>query len=69
MEISARYGRYGEDKGVLYLILSIFGLAVINNVLIQSDFNNWLSYPPPGGYQQQYWGPPPPPPPPPGPWM
>ena len=59
MEIAARYGRVGEDKAILYLLLSIFGLAIVNDALIQSDFNNWLSYPPPDDYQQQHWTPPP----------
>jgi H+/Cl- antiporter ClcA len=29
----------GEDRSVLYLILSIFGLGIINMALIQSDLN------------------------------
>jgi len=62
-EIAARYGRDGSDKAVLYLILAIFGFAIINDALIQSDFNTWLTTPQ-GGYQQQQYQPPPPPPPP-----
>jgi len=62
VEISARYGRRSEDKGILYLVLAIFGLTIINNALIQSDFNTWTNYPPNYYYQQQnYWQPPPPP--------
>jgi hypothetical protein len=29
----------GEDRAVLYLVLSIFGLGIINMALIQSDIN------------------------------
>jgi len=43
-EISMRYGRGGEDKGVLYLILAIFGFSIINDAIIQSDFNTWVTY-------------------------
>ena len=64
VEISARYGRTTEDRGILYLLLSIFGLSIVNDALIQSDFNEWLSHPPYGG-QNQYWTQQPPP----GPWM
>jgi len=52
-EIAARYGRMGEDKAIVYLVLAIFNLSIINNALIQSDFNMWLSSPPPGS-QYQY---------------
>ena len=45
-EIAERYGRMGEDKAILYLILSICGLSIINDALIQTDFNMWLSIPP-----------------------
>jgi len=70
VEISARYGLTTEDKGILYLLLAIFGLSIVNDALIQSDFNNWLSYPPPGGQYQtggqyQNWTQQPPP----GTWM
>jgi len=44
IEVAARYGRKGEEKGILYLILAIFGFSIVNDALIQSDFNNWLSY-------------------------
>ena len=53
-EIAYRYGRTENDKAVIYLVLAIFGFAIINDALIQSDFNDWLSSPPPpppGGYQ------------------
>jgi len=68
-EIAYRYGRDGSEKAVIYLLLAIFGFSIINDALIQSDFNDWLSSPPPpqDGYQQpQGWAPPPPPPPPQG---
>jgi len=64
-EIATRYGQRSEDKSILYLILAIVGLSLVNDALIQSDFNLWLS-------SGQYGGPPPPqyppqqPPPPPG---
>ena len=29
-----------EDRGVIYLILSILGLGIVNMCLIQSDLNN-----------------------------
>ena len=64
VEIAARYGRTAEDKGILYLLLAIFGLSIVNDALIQSDFNNWLSYPPYGGYNQNWTQQPPP-----GTWM
>jgi len=60
-EIAARYGRDASDKAVLYLILAIFGFSIINDALIQSDFNDWLALPQ-GGYQQQQYQQPPPPP-------
>lgn len=52
-EIGARYGRSDGDKAILYLLLAIFGLSLINDALIQSDFNEWLAntpYPPGSGY-------------------
>lgn len=42
-EIAAHYGQNDSDKAILYLLLSIFGLGIINMALIQSDFNEWLS--------------------------
>jgi len=54
-EIAARYGRGGEDKALMYLLLSIFGLAIICDALIQTDFNEWTSIPP-GGGQPPYQG-------------
>jgi len=60
-EIAARFGRDASDKAVLYLILAIFGFAIINDALIQSDFNDWLALPQ-GDHQQQQYQPPPPPP-------
>lgn len=79
-EVMAMYGRQGEDKSLMYLLLTIFGLDIISICIIQSDFNSLAdggtpptygqAPPPQGGYQQQ---PPPtqnyqqtPPPPPPG---
>lgn len=38
-EIFARYGFAGEDRSVMYIILSIFGFSIINMALIQNDFN------------------------------
>lgn len=35
------YGKNIEDKSVLYLILCIFGLNIVNYILIQSDLNNF----------------------------
>jgi len=59
-EIAVRHGRNGSEKAVLYLILAIFGFSIINDALIQSDFNDWLSIQQ-SGYQQQHYGAPPPP--------
>lgn len=39
-ELAALYGRTAEDRGVLYLILSIVALTIVNYCLIQNDFNN-----------------------------
>ena len=41
-EIAARFGRTDGDKGIMYLLLAIFGFSIICDALIQSDFNNWL---------------------------
>jgi hypothetical protein len=38
-EVCVRKGIPGEDRAILYLILSIFGLGIINMALIQSDIN------------------------------
>jgi len=71
-EIAARYGQRSEDKSVMYLVLAIFGLSLVNDALIQSDFNTWLAGgqyggqpPPPPPYQQPPYQPPPQQPPPP----
>ena len=62
-EISQYYGRNDDDKAILYLILSIFGLSIVCDALIQSDFNDWLSRMQGGSQQyqqyQQYQQPPP----------
>jgi hypothetical protein len=44
-EICAYYGRQEQDRGILYLILSIFGLGIVNMVMIQNDFNTWTTPP------------------------
>ena len=59
-EIAGYYGRGGSEKAILYLLLAIFGFSIINDALIQSDFNDWLTL------QQSAYQPPPPPPPPSG---
>jgi len=64
VEIAARYGRTAEDRGILYLLLAIFGLSIVNDALIQSDFNEWVSYPPNGDPNQNWTQQPPP-----GTWM
>lgn len=33
-------GLPAEDRSIVYLLLSIFGLAIVSNCLIQSDLNN-----------------------------
>jgi len=71
MEIAAQYGQRSEDKAILYLLLAIFGLSLVNDALIQSDFNTWVTSQPYGGqpppqYPPQYPPQQPPPPPPPG---
>jgi len=58
-ELDKMYNRPGDDKGVLYLVLAIFGLSIVSDALIQNDFNKWLdSAAMPGGGQpyggQQY---------------
>ncbi|MDL2253691.1 DUF4234 domain-containing protein [Ruminococcaceae bacterium OttesenSCG-928-I18] len=62
-EIMSRYGRPADDKSVLYLVLSIFGLQIVNMCLIQNDFNNLVEGNPPPP-QQPYSSQTPPPPPP-----
>lgn len=34
-----RYGLPAKDNSVLYLVLQIFGLGIVNYILIQSDLN------------------------------
>ena len=60
-EIAARYGQRSEDKSILYILLAIFGLSLVNDALIQSDFNTWLSSGQYGGQPPQQYPPPPPP--------
>ncbi len=38
-ELFSRFGKAGEDKSIMYLILSLFGFSIINLCLIQNDFN------------------------------
>ncbi|MDL2233336.1 DUF4234 domain-containing protein [Ruminococcaceae bacterium OttesenSCG-928-L11] len=38
-EVCTERGIPCEDRSILYLILSIFGLAIVNMALIQSDLN------------------------------
>lgn len=40
-EAGLKYGKNIQDNSVLYLILSIFGLGIINYCLIQSDLNRF----------------------------
>lgn len=42
-EIYASRGLPPSDKGVLYIVLAIFGLSLVNMALIQSDFNDWMT--------------------------
>jgi len=42
-EIWASHGRKDEDKAILYLLLSIFGFAIVCDALIQNDFNQWVT--------------------------
>lgn len=39
----AKYQReaYSDDKGVLFLILAIFGFSIVNYCLIQDELNHW----------------------------
>jgi len=48
-EIAESYGQRSDDKAILYLILAIVGFSIINDALIQSDFNTWLTSTPVGG--------------------
>lgn len=41
-EVCVAKGIPGEDRSILYLILSIFGLAIVNMALIQSDLNQMV---------------------------
>lgn len=38
-EAGQKYGVTIGDNSVLYLVLSIFGLAIVNYILIQCDLN------------------------------
>lgn len=52
-EIFAQFGQNVEDKSVMYLLLSIFGLDIVNMCLIQNDFNQLSgtgTYQPPPAY-------------------
>lgn len=40
-EAGQKYGKQIDDNSVLYLILSIFGLGLVNYCLIQSDLNKF----------------------------
>lgn len=56
-EIAPQYGYPPEDKSILYLLLTIFGLSIVAFALVQSDINNWsdrIAPPPQGQGSQQY---------------
>ena len=40
-EASQRKGVNGSSNSILYLILSIFGLSIVNYILVQSDINKY----------------------------
>lgn len=40
-EANQRKGVNGSSNSILYLILSIFGLSIVNYVLVQSDINKY----------------------------
>lgn len=40
-EANQRKGVNGTSNSILYLILSIFGLSIVNYVLVQSDINKY----------------------------
>lgn len=42
-EANQKKGVSGSSNSVLFLILSIFGLAVVNSVLVQLDINKYAS--------------------------
>ena len=42
-EAGTTYGKDIKDNSVLYLVLSIFGLSIVNYVLIQQDINKFAN--------------------------
>ncbi len=36
-------GEHSDDKGVLFLILAVFGLGIVNYCLIQDELNKWCN--------------------------
>ena len=40
-EVGKKYNKSINDNSVLYLVLSIFGLGIVNYCLIQSDLNKF----------------------------
>lgn len=40
-EANQRKGVNGSSNSILYLILSIFGLSIVNYILVQSDINKY----------------------------
>lgn len=45
-ELMARYGLPAEDRSIMYLLLSIFGLQIVSICLIQNDLNSLTTIPP-----------------------
>jgi hypothetical protein len=41
--LQKQVGISADSKGMLYLILSIFGLGIVSDILIQDDLNKYLT--------------------------
>lgn len=48
--INARYGRYTDNSGLLYLLLYILGLSIVVNAVAQNELNQYYAGFRPGGY-------------------
>lgn len=48
--INANYGRYTDNSGLLYLLLNLFGLAIVVYAVAQNELNQYYTSFRPGGY-------------------
>ena len=48
--INARYGRYTDNSGLLYLLLDILGLSIVVYAVAQNELNQYYT----GSYANRY---------------